>query len=79
MIFVLCYNRNNLIKYKENIKEALEEKIDKNKTVKTAHNLPYARMLFIDKEISKGEYPSVPKLAAKYEGVSVITIKRDID
>lgn len=53
MIFVLCYNRNNLIKYKENIKEALEEKIDKNKTVKTAHNLPYARMLFIDKEISK--------------------------
>lgn len=57
----------------------MKKKTNKNKKIKTAHNLPYARMLFIDKEISKGEYPSAPKLAAKYEGVSVITIKRDIE
>ena len=50
----------------------------KNNIIKKAQNLPYARILFIDKMISEGNFPSAPKIAREYEGVSVITIKRDI-
>ncbi len=42
-----------------------------------AYNISYARVLFIDREISKGHFPSAPKLAKQYE-VSESTIKRDI-
>lgn len=51
----------------------------KNNIIKKAQNLTFARILFIDKMISEGSYPSAPKIAKEYEGVSVITIKRDID
>ena len=57
-----------------------KNKNNKNKKLsKNAQNLPFARMLFIDREIAKGDYPSAPFLAKKYGGVSLITIKRDID
>lgn len=49
------------------------------KNKKRNQNLPYRRILFIDREISSGVYPSAPKMAEKYGGVSVLTIKRDID
>ena len=56
-----------------------KNKNPKNNIIKKAQNLPYARILFIDKMISEGNFPSAPKIAKEYEGVSVITIKRDIE
>lgn len=52
-------------------------KASKNNS-KRAQNLSYRRILFIDRKISEGKYPSAPKLAKEYE-TSVSTIKRDIE
>ena len=57
----------------------MKNKNPKNNIIKTSHNLPYARILFIDKMIAEGNFPSAPKIAKEYEDVSVITIKRDIE
>jgi len=57
----------------------MKNKKKNKKSSKASRNLPFARMLFIDKEIAKGDYPSAPFIAKKYGGVSLITIKRDID
>lgn len=57
----------------------MNKKINENNIIKKARNLPYARILFIDKMIAENNFPSAPKIAQKYEGISVITIKRDIE
>jgi len=44
---------------------------------KKAHNISYSRILFIDSEIAKGDFPNAVSLSQKYE-VSESTIKRDI-
>lgn len=66
-------------KYKKDRVYKKNNKKSKNNIVKKAQNLTFARILFIDKKISDGGYPSAPKIAKEYEGVSVITIKRDIE
>ena len=44
----------------------------KNNIIKKVQNLPYARILFIDKMISEGNFPSAPKIAREYEDVGVL-------
>ena len=45
----------------------MKNKNPKNNIIKISHNLPYARILFIDKMISEGNFPSAPKIAREYE------------
>lgn len=45
----------------------MKNKNPKNNIIKTSHNLPYARILFIDKMISECDFPSAPKIAREYE------------
>ena len=53
------------------MKKIINKNKKNKKSSKASRNLPFARMLFIDKEIAKGDYPSAPFLAKKYGGVYV--------